>query len=97
MRSGRQNVMNPTKGEPYLVVGGAGNSFTMSHAATRGSARPYMDFKLFVTSVPGGGGVMPLYGHMGGVYPYMGLSYPPRVFGVHNMSPSLLLSLVFYF
>ena len=44
---------------------GAGNSFTMSHAATRGSSWPYMDFKFFVTSVPGNG-VIPLYGKWAG-------------------------------
>ena len=52
---------------------GAGNSFTMSHSATRGSSWPYMDFKFFVTSVPVGG-VMPLYVAYGGVCPYMGTS-----------------------
>ncbi len=56
----------------YLVVGGAGNFFNMSHTATRASSWPYMDFKIFVTSVPGVrlcpfmayGRGLPLYGSL---------------------------------
>ena len=40
---------------------GAGNCFTMSHTATRAASWPYMDVKVFVTSVPRGGDVS-LYG-----------------------------------
>ena len=43
---------------------GAGNSFTMSHTATRASSWPYMNFKFFVTSVPGW--AMPLFGKWAG-------------------------------
>jgi hypothetical protein len=55
----------PTKGGTIFGRRGAGNSFTMSHTATRGSSWPYMDFKFFVTSVLGGG-VVPLYGKWAG-------------------------------
>ena len=67
VRSGRWNVMKhiPTKGGTIFGRRGAGNSFTMSHTATRGSSWPYMDFKFFVTSVLGGG-VVPLYGKWAG-------------------------------
>ena len=52
---------------------GAGNSFTMSHTATRGSSWPYMNFNFFVTSVPGGWGWdYALIWEIGGVYPNMG-------------------------
>ena len=73
MRSGRWNVMNhiPTKEGTIFDRRGAGNSFTMSLTATRGSSWPYMDFIFFVTSVPGGGGYALIW-HMGVAYPYMG-------------------------
>jgi energy-converting hydrogenase Eha subunit H len=65
MRAGRWNVMNhiATMGGPYLVVVGAGNSFTMSHKLRRERViMTIYEFQiLLVTSVPGEGGVMPLY------------------------------------
>jgi hypothetical protein len=79
------------KGESYCIEEetifgrrGAGNCFIMSHTATRGSSWPYMDFKLFVTSVPG----VELCPYMGNgrdlsIY---GETATPRVFGVHKMS-----------
>ena len=43
------------------------------------------EFQIFVTSVPGvGRGICP-YRHRGGVYPYMGPSIPPLVFGLTKM------------
>jgi hypothetical protein len=71
-------------GGPYLVVGGAGNSFTMSHTATRGSSWPYMDFKFFVTSVPGVG-LCPYMAYGRGL-PIYGNALAPWVFGVTKMS-----------
>ena len=72
MRSRRRHMMNhiATMGGPYLVVGDAGNYFTMIHTATRASSWPYMDFFFRWRQFRGVG-----YGriwHMGGAYPYMG-------------------------
>ena len=86
--------------ESYFNDGGiifgcrdAGKSFTMSHTATRGSSWPYMDFNFFCDVSSGGWGY-PLIGHMGGVYPYMGPSTPPRVFGVPKTDHSLLFLVI---
>jgi hypothetical protein len=61
MRSGRRNVMNHIASRG-TVFGrrGAGNYFSMSHTATRGSSSPYMDFKF--CDVRSRGGAMSLYG-----------------------------------
>ena len=56
-------IIFASKGGTIFSRQGTGNVFTMTHTAT--SSWPYMNFKFFVTSVPGGGG------HRGGVYPYM--------------------------
>ena len=74
----------PTKGGTIFGRRGAGNSFTMSHTATRGSSWPYMDFKFFVTSVLGGG-VVPLYGKWAGSTIY-GDATTPQVFRGAKMS-----------
>jgi hypothetical protein len=66
VRSRRRNVMNHIASRgPYLVVEVRGILYTMSHTTTRASLWPYMDFKCFVTSVPGCR-VMPLYGKWAG-------------------------------
>ena len=81
---------------PYLVVGVRGILLTMSHTATRGSSWPYMDFKyILVTSVPGEGGVMPLYSIWAGST-LLWVPPPPRVFGVTKNDHSLLLITVRY-
>ena len=89
VRAGRQNVMNhiAMMGGPYLFFGGAGNPFTMSHTATRGSSWPYTDFKFLVTSFPGGGGYALIWN--------MGVStliwVPPPLYGswgAYNVSHS---------
>ena len=86
VRSERGNVMKniPTKGGTIFGRRGAGNSFTMSHTATRGSSWPYMDFKFLWRQFRGWD--YALIWHMGGVYPYMGPSTPPQVFRGTKMS-----------
>ena len=68
------------EGETIFGRGGAGNSFTMSHTATRGSSWPYMDFK-FVCDVSSGEWDYALIWHMGGVYLYMGTPQRHRFIG----------------
>ena len=68
---------------------GTGNSFSMSHSATRGSSWPYMDFKLFVTSGPGVG-LCPYMTYGRGLSIY-GSAFAPLVFGGNKTDHSLLL------
>jgi hypothetical protein len=70
----------PTKGGTIFGRRGAGNFFTMSHAATRGSSWPYMDFKFFVTSVPRVG-LCPYMGNGRGLPIYMGTPQRHRFLG----------------
>ena len=90
MRSGRRNVMNhiATKG---TIFGrrGCGEFFTMSHTAMRASSWPYMDFKFFVTSVPGVG--LCTYMAYGRGLPIYGSALAPWVFGGTKMCVTLLL------
>jgi hypothetical protein len=57
---------------------GAGNSFTMSHTATRSSSLPYMDFNFCVTSVTGWG-YAPMW-EMGVYMALYGDAETPQVF-----------------
>ena len=59
---------------------GAGNSFTMSHSATRGSSWPYMDFNC-CCDVSSGEWCYAHIWHMSGVYPYMGTPQSCGLFG----------------
>ena len=91
MRSGRWNVMNhiPTKEGTIFDRRGAGNSFTMSLTATRGSSWPYMDFIFFCDVSSGGWWLCPYMTYGRGI-PIYGDAATPRVFGVPKMSPFLL-------
>ena len=69
---------------------GAGNSFTMSHTATRWSSWPYTDFNFFfVTSVPGGG-LCPYMAYGRGL-PIYGSALAPWVFWGAKKPHTLLL------
>ena len=89
---GRWNVMNhiATKGGTIFGRRGAGNSFTMSHTATRWSSWPYTDFNFFfVTSVPGGG-LCPYMAYGRGL-PIYGSALAPWVFWGAKKPHTLLL------
>jgi hypothetical protein len=89
VRSGRWNVMNPTKGEPYLVVGVRG--ILLPWVILRREVRhDHIWISNFLWHQFRGWGYT-LIGHMGGVYPYMGPSTPPRVFWGTKMCLTLLL------
>jgi len=79
MRSGRRNVMNHIASRG-TVFGrrDAGNYFSMSHTATRGSLWPYMDFKFCDVS---SGVVLCPYMAYGRCLPIYGDAATPRVFG----------------
>ena len=85
---------------------GAGNSFTMSHSATRGSSWPYMDFKFFCDVSSGGWGYALICCGIWRGLPIYGNVTTPRVLGwlkcplpnyYHlKVMPSMKLSVLLY-